>query len=79
MQKNVTLGIPRLREIIMVASKEIATPTMTLTLQPHATRAHAEKLAREMSHLTLHEFIREATVTEKWVNVEVCTVIIRVD
>jgi len=52
---------------------------MTLTLQPHATRAHAEKLAREMSHLTLHEFIREATVTEKWVNVEVCTVIIRVD
>ena len=31
---NVTLGIPRLREIVMTASKNLKTPTMTLPLLP---------------------------------------------
>eukprot|EP01138_Halocafeteria_seosinensis_P005907 gb/GECG01006039.1/.p1 GENE.gb/GECG01006039.1/~~gb/GECG01006039.1/.p1 ORF type:complete len:2244 (+),score=294.27 gb/GECG01006039.1/:1-6732(+) len=31
---NVTLGIPRLREIVMTASRAISTPTMTLSLHP---------------------------------------------
>lgn len=40
---NVTLGIPRLREIVMTASKNIATPAMTLPIQAHAV---VRKLAR---------------------------------
>ncbi|KNC79596.1 hypothetical protein SARC_08015 [Sphaeroforma arctica JP610] len=34
---NVTLGIPRLREILMTASKNIKTPAMTLPLRPFDT------------------------------------------
>ena len=35
--KNVTLGIPRLREIIMTASTQILTPTMTAVLYNHVS------------------------------------------
>jgi hypothetical protein len=94
---NVTLGIPRLREIIMTASRKIATPAMRLALLPHVTRQgvlslllclslpslpvsrhsglyvlsgglcpDAEQLAREMSRMTLHQFVREVMVTEQW-------------
>ena len=35
--KNVTLGIPRLREIIMTASSKIKTPFMELPLKAGAT------------------------------------------
>ena len=35
--KNVTLGIPRLREIVMTASKHIRTPVMDLPLKSHVT------------------------------------------
>ena len=34
---NVTLGIPRLREILMTASENIKTPMMTLNLVPGLT------------------------------------------
>ena len=34
---NVTLGIPRLREILMVASKNIKTPSMTIPFLPHVS------------------------------------------
>lgn len=33
-EMNVTLGIPRLRELLMVASKEIKTPSMTIPFLP---------------------------------------------
>ena len=34
---NVTLGIPRLREILMVASKNIKTPSMTIPFLSHVS------------------------------------------
>ena len=34
---NVTLGIPRLREILMVASQNIKTPSMTIPFLPHVS------------------------------------------
>ena len=41
---NVTLGIPRLREIVMTASRAISTPTMTLALQPTYKLKHLNHL-----------------------------------
>ena len=55
---NVTLGIPRLREIVMTASSAIKTPAMTLPLadgiagKPEA-RAAAARLTRMLSPLPL--------------------------
>jgi len=63
-EANVTLGIPRLREIIMTASHKIKTPTMTLPLHAHAGQKEAQKLADELYRLTLNELVAELTVTE---------------
>ena len=38
-QKNVTLGIPRLREVIMTASAKIKTPVMEVAMRDGKTRA----------------------------------------
>lgn len=63
--KNVTLGIPRLREIVMTASANIATPTMTLTLLPERTDSEIEVFRKNISRLTLAEIIDDVVVTEK--------------
>jgi DNA-directed RNA polymerase I subunit RPA1 len=54
---NVTLGIPRLREIIMTASKSLKTPTMTLPLMSDRTIESAKALARKLSRLSLYELL----------------------
>jgi len=51
---NVTLGIPRLREIIMTASKNLKTPTMMLPMLPGSTLPQAKLLARKVDRLSLH-------------------------
>lgn len=63
--KNVTLGIPRLREIVMTASANIATPTMTLTILPARTEDEIEVFRKNISRLTLAEIIDGVIVTEK--------------
>ncbi|RYH32418.1 hypothetical protein EON65_00540 [archaeon] len=50
---NVTLGIPRLREIIMTASKTLKTPMMVVPLAPNRTMEAARSLARKLSCLPL--------------------------
>ncbi|KAI9809454.1 MAG: hypothetical protein M1827_006834 [Pycnora praestabilis] len=62
--KNVTLGIPRLREIVMTASNHISTPTMTLHLNPELTEREGERFAKAISKLTLAEIIDDITVSE---------------
>jgi len=62
--KNVTLGIPRLREIVMTASKSISTPTMTLHLNPEITREGGERFAKSITKLTLSEIIDKVSVSE---------------
>ena len=71
-EANVTLGIPRMREIIMVASKHPSTPLMTLPLLPSAaslSAAEAEKLAArlasQLTRLTLSEMVRQVTCEER--------------
>lgn len=63
--KNVTLGIPRLREIIMTASAKIMTPTMTLKPIEELTAAGGERFAKSISRLPLSHVISEMSVTER--------------
>lgn len=50
---NVTLGIPRLREVLMTASKTPKTPTMLIPLVRGRDMNAAKVLARRMSRLAL--------------------------
>ncbi|KAI4118470.1 MAG: hypothetical protein LQ345_001498 [Seirophora villosa] len=63
--KNVTLGIPRLREIVMTASRFISTPTMTLELIGELDKTAGERFAKVISKLTLAEVVDNAGITEK--------------
>ncbi|KAL8689552.1 MAG: hypothetical protein Q9218_004801 [Villophora microphyllina] len=63
--RNVTLGIPRLREIVMTASRFISTPTMSLHLIEELDEAAGEQFAKVITKLTLSEVIDNAKVTEK--------------
>ncbi|KAH8684913.1 hypothetical protein BGZ60DRAFT_443218 [Tricladium varicosporioides] len=63
--KNVTLGIPRLREIVMTASAHISTPAMTLRVNEELSPEEGEKFAKAISVLSLAEVLDEATVKEK--------------
>ena len=64
---NVTLGIPRLREILMTASQKIKTPTMELILRQGTTRKSAEKVSNTLSKLHLRELLdaEEAVVVRE--------------
>lgn len=62
--KNVTLGIPRLREIVMTASKSISTPQMTLHLIPELDEDSGHRFAKGISKLTMADVINEASVDE---------------
>jgi DNA-directed RNA polymerase I subunit RPA1 len=65
-EANVTLGIPRLRELLMAASKKLATPVMTLPLrQAHGDDLEAAKsLARRLRRVRLAELVKKLTVEE---------------
>ena len=62
--KNVTLGIPRLREIVMTAARNLATPTMTLRMSDDLGPEEARKFAKGISRLSLAEVLDKVTVTE---------------
>ena len=62
--KNVTLGIPRLREIIMVASKQIKTPTMTLPIKPFVNEEITNNLIKSINRILLSDIVRSIEVNE---------------
>lgn len=62
---NVTLGIPRMREIIMTASRIIMTPQMSLPVLPDVTDAQAESFCKSIQRVVLSEFVDEVVVTER--------------
>ncbi len=64
--KNVTLGIPRLREIIMTASDKPKTPQMTIPFKKNITKQQAQRLCSQMSRLTLDMIMQGADVTERF-------------
>ncbi|CAN3373825.1 hypothetical protein DIURU_004341 [Diutina rugosa] len=61
---NVTLGIPRMREIIMTASAAIKTPQMSLHLLPDINSEMADSFCKSVTRVTLGEFIDSVSVTE---------------
>lgn len=63
--KNVTLGIPRLREILMTASDRISTPSMSLYPIDEMTNEDAEIFAKSISVLPLGYVLDSVKVEEK--------------
>lgn len=53
-EMNVTLGIPRLREILMTASKKIKTPTMEVPVKPGKEK-EAESLRTRLNRVLFGE------------------------
>ena len=62
---NVTLGIPRLREIVMTASRQPKTPSMTITAARGISADQADTFARRASRLTLSQVVEKVTVEER--------------
>lgn len=61
---NVTLGIPRMREIIMTASPNIKTPQMTLPLLKDISDAQADIFCKSVAKIVLSEVVDRVIVTE---------------
>ncbi|GMH57319.1 hypothetical protein TrST_g8289 [Triparma strigata] len=65
---NVTLGIPRIREIIMTASRVLKTPLMSIPFNKNVDDKVQEKFARSYTKLSLREVLHHnggVTVNEK--------------
>lgn len=62
---NVTLGIPRLREIVMTASASIATPTMKIPFLSDKSEAEQRRFVQKSSKLTIAEIIDQVSVEER--------------
>jgi DNA-directed RNA polymerase I subunit RPA1 len=62
--RNVTLGIPRLREIIMTASANISTPSMELKLSAPTDKIMAEHVARMLARVRLSDLLDCVSVYE---------------
>lgn len=57
-EANVTLGIPRLREILMSAAAVIQTPIMTLPLKRGKSLNDANELANRLRKIRLSECLK---------------------
>lgn len=62
---NVTLGIPRMREIIMTASANIKTPQMNLPILDHISDEQADIFCKGIARIVLSEIIDHVEVTER--------------
>lgn len=65
--KNVTLGVPRLREIINVA-KTVKTPSLSVYLQPEiaADREQAKNVQCKLEYTTLRSVTEVTQVYSTW-------------
>jgi DNA-directed RNA polymerase I subunit RPA1 len=61
---NVTLGIPRLREILMTGGKNLETPSMRIALVDRKNAAMADKVSRALSRVLLVDVLHGITVDE---------------
>ncbi|KFB45117.1 hypothetical protein ZHAS_00013038 [Anopheles sinensis] len=70
-EMNVTLGIPRLREILMTATEKIMTPSLEIPFRPHKRperlAAVADKLRRTLNRVTVADVLESVTVNSKLV------------
>ncbi|XP_060111407.1 DNA-directed RNA polymerase I subunit RPA1 [Heteronotia binoei] len=64
-EMNVTLGIPRLREILMVASAKIKTPMMSIpVLNTKTAHQRAKGLKKQLTRVCLAEVLQEVAIRE---------------
>ncbi|KAI5834493.1 beta and beta-prime subunits of DNA dependent RNA-polymerase [Schizophyllum commune Tattone D] len=64
---NVTLGIPRLREIVMTASQKPKTPSMTMKVRKGVSADDIALFCKRASRLTLSQIVDSVTVKERLV------------
>lgn len=69
-EMNVTLGIPRLREIIMTASKNISTPSMDIPFRPDVTEQEAAATRLLLNSVKLSDVLEHVDVQETLVMLE---------
>ncbi|KIJ70148.1 hypothetical protein HYDPIDRAFT_78326 [Hydnomerulius pinastri MD-312] len=62
---NVTLGIPRLREIVMTASQKPKTPSMTMDVIPGISDSDITRFCKRASKLALSQVVDKVTVKER--------------
>ncbi|XP_043918265.1 DNA-directed RNA polymerase I subunit RPA1 [Protopterus annectens] len=66
-EMNVTLGIPRLREILMVASSNIKTPMMSIpVISTKKALKKAKRLKKKLNKVTLAEVLHKVDVVESF-------------
>ncbi|XP_053969844.1 DNA-directed RNA polymerase I subunit RPA1 [Anastrepha ludens] len=65
-EMNVTLGIPRLREILMLASANIKTPSMDIPIKMNQSK-NADKLRIKLNRVTLADILQFVKVKTKLV------------
>ncbi|CAD5211450.1 unnamed protein product [Bursaphelenchus okinawaensis] len=66
-EMNVTLGIPRLREILMTAGANISTPMVEILIKPGTTTEQIEEIKRMFTPVTLKEVLKKFSVEERLV------------
>ncbi|KAH8830398.1 hypothetical protein DL96DRAFT_1495292 [Flagelloscypha sp. PMI_526] len=64
---NVTLGIPRLREIVMTAARKPKTPSMLLKVQSYTSQEDLDTFCKKASRVTLSKVVDSVTVNEEFV------------
>ena len=66
-EMNVTLGIPRLREILMTASDKMKTPSMDIPMLKKGEEGLrlAHKLKKKLARVTLSDVLEDIDVTER--------------
>ena len=62
---NVTLGIPRLREIVMTASQKPKTPSMTMKVKDGVSEADIKTFCKRASRVTLAQLVEGVVVNEQ--------------
>jgi hypothetical protein len=62
---NVTLGIPRLREIVMTASQKPKTPSMTMKVRPGVPQEDINLFCKRASRVKLSQVVDNVVVREE--------------
>lgn len=60
---NVTLGVPRMKEVLRTASKNISTPIMEVPFKDHVTKSQAEALRIKLSEVSMSKVLESMTIT----------------
>ena len=63
-EMNVTLGIPRLREILMVGSPNIKTPSMDIPFRPGVSEKEMDRMRLKLNKVLLADVLEKVVVTE---------------